>query len=90
MRYYNIKKLFGLEPEEYEAIYARLFEEQDGRCAICRNPPRDPARRMPLDHCHETMTIRGLLCARCNRGIGGFSDRLDLLKSAVAYLEEYS
>jgi hypothetical protein len=50
--------------------YEQFLEEQDGRCAICRKPPRDQA--LHVDHDHETSAIRGLLCRRCNRGIGAF------------------
>ena len=86
---YNVKRRFGLEWEEYLGIYATRFAEQGGVCAICGTEPKDKTRRMPLDHCHETGKIRGLLCVRCNRGLGGFSDRLDLVEAAVDYLKEY-
>jgi len=41
-----------------------------------------------LDHCHTTNTFRGWLCHKCNRGLGNFNDRIDILKRAVLYLSK--
>ena len=59
-------KRFGLTPPDY----ARLFLSQDGKCAICRRVPS--GRALDVDHDHRTREIRGLLCHRCNRGLGYF------------------
>ncbi len=56
-------------PEEYYQLYAQLFEEQQGRCAICQKPPVS-TRRFHMDHDHETLKIRGLLCFSCNNKLG--------------------
>lgn len=42
---------------------------------------------LDVDHDHETGEIRGLLCSRCNGGLGLFCDNPSLLKKAIAYLE---
>jgi hypothetical protein len=42
-----------------------MFEGQSGVCAICGRPPG--AKRLDVDHNHETGKIRGLLCGSCNR-----------------------
>jgi hypothetical protein len=42
-----------------------------------------------IDHCHITGKIRGLLCHLCNRGIGLFRERSDLLQAAIKYLESH-
>jgi hypothetical protein len=67
----------------YRQLYADLFEKQHGLCGICH----DPMHRPVLDHCHETMKVRGLLCSRCNVGLGQFRDSLALLTAAQHYLE---
>lgn len=73
-------KRYQLTPAQYDAMLAA----QGGVCAICRSLGK---RRPCVDHCHATGAIRGLLCNRCNSGIGHFFDRPDLLIAAVAYLE---
>lgn len=58
---------FGLTPPDY----ARILLSQNGACAICRRVPTNHA--LHVDHDHRTNEIRGLLCHRCNRGLGYFS-----------------
>ena len=64
--------------------YDRLLEKQDGKCAICNNSDK----RLCLDHNHSTGKIRGLLCTRCNRGIGLLGDNVETLKNAIEYLQK--
>ena len=39
-----------------------------------------------VDHCHKTNTFRGLLCRKCNAGIGLLGDDLQGIEDAVSYL----
>lgn len=79
------KKRYGMSREQYEA----LLEKQGGKCAICRSPsPGRKAIFFCVDHCHETGKVRGLLCKRCNMGLGYFLDKTKLLRRAIKYLEE--
>jgi Recombination endonuclease VII len=55
---------------------------QDGMCAICGRK----RRRLCVDHCHRHGHLRGLLCGRCNSGVGFFSDSPPLLLRAALYL----
>ena len=68
-------------------LYARLFAEQGGECAIrgCKRRPR--TRRFHIDHDHRTGVVRGLLCNNCNRGLGRFKDSVVLLEAALRYLQ---
>ena len=45
------------------------------------------AQRPNIDHNHETGEIRGILCHKCNTGIGLLNDDQELLKKAITYLE---
>lgn len=71
-----------------------LWIEQDCQCVICSKELPDPTGHrikhregaFHLDHCHETGSIRGLLCNRCNMAIGLLSDDVSKLESAVRYL----
>lgn len=66
---------------------AERTAEQEGRCAICGDPPTD-GKRLHVDHCHTTGQPRGLLCTRCNPGLGYFRDNPALLSAAIDYLKE--
>lgn len=72
---------YGITVQEYDALLAG----QDGCCAICRREPVD--QLLAVDHDHETGVVRGLLCHRCNMGLGYFQDNIEQLLEAVAYLE---
>jgi hypothetical protein len=85
----RVKRVYGLTPEEYN----KLLETQNGVCAICGKEETYSnqwnKRRLAVDHCHETGIIRGLLCGRCNSGLGWFDDNLEYLKKAVLHLERH-
>jgi hypothetical protein len=78
---------YGLEPEQFEA----MLIAQDRRCKICNE--KDPLgqwghRVLNVDHCHKTGKVRGLLCVKCNHGLGNFKDTPTLLRRAADYLEQ--
>ncbi len=68
----------------YRQLYAELYERQGGRCGVCLKSMSRPL----LDHNHETMEVRGLLCSNCNVGLGQFKDNADLLMKAHKYITE--
>jgi recombination endonuclease VII len=70
-----------------EDEYIRLYNAQDGRCAICGIHPAD--KLLCVDHDHKTGLVRGLLCVRCNTGIGYFLDNIGSLIAAAIYLERF-
>lgn len=80
-RRYRHKKAFG-DPDIYEKCVARFGE----RCAICGATPGD-GMHLAVDHSHATESVRGLLCNRCNTGLGYFRDKADRLRAAAAYLD---
>ena len=67
--------------------YNDMFIEQGGCCAICGTHQSKLNRRLVVDHCHETDVVRGLLCRKCNAGLGHFNDSLGILKNVMKYLE---
>lgn len=71
---------FGITGEEYN----NLLSAQNSLCAICNKPEK--VKRLAVDHNHESLKIRGLLCQKCNRGLGMFNDSKDLLAKAIHYL----
>jgi len=81
-KYKRLKKLYGLELEEYD----RLVEIAGGKCQICGVPGIETSKGLVVDHDHETGDVRGLLCTRCNVGLGQFGDDMNLLNKALNYL----
>jgi len=67
--------------------YQTLMLKQGNKCAICGIPQIELKHSLHIDHCHTTGKIRGLLCGRCNWAIGLLKDNINILKSAVKYLE---
>lgn len=76
----DLKKNFGISLADYEA----MLGAQGGVCAICGT--KDQWFSLAVDHCHGTKRVRGLLCSQCNRGLGLFKDKPELLDKAAAYL----
>jgi hypothetical protein len=74
----------GFTPEEFE----QKLEEQNNRCAIC-GTDKPTSINWHADHCHETETKRGVLCQKCNMGIGLFNDNTELMEKAIMYLNQY-
>jgi hypothetical protein len=91
-RRYALKSAYGISPEEYDAMY----ERQEGCCAICGDfkEPWEPGKGVKgrsqflvVDHHHGTSRVRGLLCTRCNVGIGQFRDDPVIMQAAILYID---
>ena len=67
--------------------YSKLFSNQKSRCAICNKKSKHKFS-LCVDHCHKTGKVRGLICRKCNFGLGNFSDSIKVLKRAITYLEK--
>jgi hypothetical protein len=73
----RLAKKYGMTLEEYDL----RSNEQGGACAICK-----VRADLHVDHCHVTGEVRGLLCRRCNVGLGFFADDIDRVQAAASYL----
>jgi hypothetical protein len=71
---------YGISEDEFD----QMMINQEGKCYICKGDNGSIA--LCIDHDHLTGKVRGLLCNKCNRGLGLFSDDLVLLKRAMNYL----
>jgi hypothetical protein len=67
-------------------VWLERLEDQEGLCAICGRV----LVRMCRDHDHESGKNRGILCYRCNMGLGYFKDNPELLQVAVDYLRKWA
>lgn len=80
-----IEKTYEFSWQKYE----EMFNAQSGKCAICESKiSSNRTSRLFIDHCHETMKVRGLLCSSCNHGLGQFKDSPKLLQKAINYLSD--
>lgn len=66
-------------------LFRQRMAEQKGRCGICAVHMVSPN----ADHNHLTKQCRGLLCGHCNRALGLFKEDINILASAISYLEHY-
>lgn len=85
-----IKSKYGIDLEEY----CNMLKSQKGVCAICGEEEKRKSRyggvcKLTIDHSHKNGKVRGLLCSRCNNGLGQFRDNLLLLKEAISYLIKF-
>ncbi len=67
-----------------------LAKKQNNACAICGRVDESDGKSLALDHDHETHTIRGLLCMRCNTGIALLGEEPTVLLQAVKYLRRHA
>lgn len=73
--------------------YTELLLKQNSVCAICKGfevvvePRNGKTKNLAVDHCHKTQKVRGLLCDRCNRGIGFLQDKQEVCLNAFNYLK---
>ena len=88
----KVYRSYGMSVEDYDAMNQR----QNGLCYLCQRPNEDSRnRRLAIDHDHQCCKgrgscpncVRGLLCDRCNRGLGFFRDDWELLSKAAEYVK---
>lgn len=88
-RHAKMLSKYGITKVEYEKMRRR----QRYRCALCHRREKTwngNGGRLSVDHCHTTGVVRGLLCPMCNRGLGLFYDRIDVLERAIEYLGKHA
>ena len=80
-RDYDWQYRYGISPEQY----LQMYNQQDGKCLICGKEP-DKGKYLSVDHDKETGEVRGLLCSKCNSGIGLFKENINAMARAIRYL----
>lgn len=87
-RNFCFKRNYGITLEQYR----NMLTNQNNVCSICGKEEtvvvRGTRHILSVDHCHGTNRIRGLLCGKCNRGLGAFDDNIDVMASAISYLKQ--
>ena len=78
------KRKYGIDLAQYE----ELLKRQGFCCAICKRSQKTLGKVLAVDHYHDTKEVRGLLCIRCNTGLGFFKDSKENLNNAIEYLSQ--
>lgn len=68
--------------------FVQLLEKQARKCAICYKLESSFQRGLAVDHNHKTGRIRGLLCFKCNKGIGHFDEDISQFTRIISYIAE--
>jgi hypothetical protein len=79
-RGWKLYQRYGLDFDDLD----EMSVAQDNVCAMCRE-----AKKLVVDHCHASGAVRALLCYRCNTLLGVAGDDVELLKTAVNYLQHH-
>lgn len=82
----HLRQKYGLTVEDYN----QMFDSQGGKCAICGKHQSEDEKTFCVDHNHDTGAVRGLLCSKCNKALGGFGDSIEMLNRATKYLKDYT
>jgi hypothetical protein len=77
----NLRRKYGVTKQQFEQASAAV----GGVCEIC-GKQCSVHKNLSVDHDHDTGFVRGLLCMKCNAGIGKFGDSIELLRAAVDYM----
>jgi len=77
-----LKNVYGITLDDYN----RMFNEQNGKCAICQRHQNELTKSLCVDHNHKTKQIRALLCITCNTDLASVENRL---KEMTNYLNKY-
>lgn len=81
-RRHKLKQQYGMAP----GVLKDLLKAQDNLCKICLTKP-DDEKGLVVDHCHVSGMVRGMLCTKCNTGLGMFRDDEIFLEKAILYLK---
>lgn len=79
----QLRHKYGITLYQYNA----RLHIQDHKCAICFKHKSEFKDGLVVDHCHKTNKVRGLLCPKCNAGLGFFKDNTLTITAAIKYLE---
>lgn len=74
LKEYRLKRKYNLTLNEYENMIVN-------GCHLC-----EACKNLHIDHDHETLKIRGILCKSCNQSLGFAQDDVGKIKNVKDYL----
>lgn len=81
----GIRRDYGITVADWDA----KFEEQEGKCGICKKPFYPDSNVPHVDHCHTTGEVGMLLCRSCNCMLGYSGDDPETLEKGAEYLRTH-
>lgn len=78
----QLKFYYGISLEDYNG----MFEEQNGCCKICLRHQSELKNKLNVDHCHQSKTVRSLLCNQCNQALGLLKENPITIKAMLEYV----
>ena len=85
-KFYRTRIKYGVSKTDWYS----LLKKQKNKCAICKNFLPTDIRKLCIDHCHKSGKIRGIVHNDCNLMIGFSKKNVEVLKSAIKYIQKYS
>ena len=82
---HHLKKTYGITVEEKDW----LFAAQGFKCASCSSPEPGCKQGWHVDHCHETGTVRSILCNACNVSLGLMGEDAVRIRALADYIEKH-
>lgn len=85
----KLKVSYGITIDQYDA----MILAQENKCLICDvyMCGKTNGVRPCVDHSHdEIRKVRGVLCGRCNMGLGYFRENINFLSKAVEYMRMHA
>lgn len=79
-----MKRVYGITLNEYNS----MLDQQHGVCYVCHKPPTGE-RRLAIDHCHTTGSVRKLLCSNCNTVLGLVKEDVNIMNKLINYIKEH-
>jgi len=81
----DLKRNYGITLDEH----TQMYEEQNGVCAVCKEPGDGRWKKLCVDHDHKTGKVRQLLCRNCNMVLGQVNDNPNLLSDMILYIKKH-
>ena len=75
----------GLTAKQALEEWNRMFTEQEGKCAICKD-----SKPLDVDHNHATGVVRSLLCNGCNTAFARVKERVATLENMIDYARRWN
>ena len=83
----KLKQTYNIDRIKWE----KMFHDQGGVCKICKQPEtmiwRSKLVKLAVDHDHETLEVRALLCIRCNTALGLLKEDLNIVLAMADYIK---